>query len=230
MARERSSTATFRCDARSVIVTYAARHQWSLTAAGRSWSGSHEEVAAAIRDALGLAGEVPYNTKVIEVAAPGVRGTISNNAFPTDLWFLNLDGDGSRAAAEKGVEAAIMVCLVALNLTPKTHASARFEPLERDRFGRAVFDAATDSGAWARDLAETLSDRLRRAVDAEDETRKIVRELESLGHDLGCWDENGEDFSIYTNVKPPRGRRLTIQFTYVAYEEPFVEVTAQEPS
>jgi hypothetical protein len=230
MARASLSSATFRCEDSVVTAAYIGRRLWELSGPVSNWSGPHDQVATAIRDALRLEGEMPYNTKVVEVVAQQVTGTIKNNTFPTDLWFVDLNGGRwTWAAAEKGLDAAIMACLVALKLTPVRQPSIPVNALKRDQFGRSALVRAKDRGAWAQDLGCVLSMRLRSVVDAESEVPKIVQELKALGHDLWS-DEESDDFAIWTYnyMKPPPGPRLSIHFSYSAYEEPAVEVTVQD--
>lgn len=229
MARARLTSATFRCGEVAVTASYLGQRRWEVSGSA-AWSGRHEEVAVAIREALRLGGEIPYNTKFVEVVADNVSGTIKNNTFPTDLWYVDITGgDRSWASAEKGVSAAIVACLVALKLTPIRPQHLARSPVDREQFSGSALNAAADPGEWARALEHALSDRLRSSVDAEFEVPLIVQELKLLGHDLWSFDET-EDFAIWTYdyVKSPPGRRLTIRFGYAAYEEPEVEVTVQD--
>lgn len=50
-----------------------------------------EQLPSVIRQALGLAGDIPYNSAMVEVEiSTGIRGTIKNNTFPTRSWFYDL--------------------------------------------------------------------------------------------------------------------------------------------
>jgi hypothetical protein len=231
MAREALRSATFRCEDRAATVRYCGSRQWQLSGPDASWSGPHEEVAAALREALRLAGEVPYNSKVVEVSAERVTGTLKNNTFPTELWFVDLNGDRPWAGAESGLDAAIMAALVALELAPVRAPSAPAMAFDRGRFDRPALEAAADRQAWARDLGHALAARLRAAMDAQLEVSNIVAELKALGHDLWSFDES-DDFAIWTYdyVNAPPGPQLGIHFRYAAYEEPAVEVTVRDAS
>src|ERR1700712_2600561 len=84
------SSATFRCGDHVVTVRYLGKHSWEFSGPRSSWSGPHEKVTIAIRDALDLSSEVPYNTKAIEVTSDRlVTGTIKNNTFPTNVGSVN---------------------------------------------------------------------------------------------------------------------------------------------
>jgi hypothetical protein len=210
MVRARLISATFRCGDVAVAASYLGQRRWELSGPDLSWSGTHEEVAIAIREALRLGDEVPYNTKVVEVVADHVSGTIKNNTFPTDLWYLDISGGGrSWASAEKGLPAAIIACLVALKLTPVREQHLPRNPVDQDQFCHSALDDAADPRGWARALEHALSDRLRSSVDAEYEVPLIVQELKLLGHDLWSFDET-EDFAIWTHdyVKSPRAAVL----------------------
>lgn len=224
------SSAIFRCDDRQVVVKYLGDRRWELSGSA-SWSGLHEGVTDAIRDALHLGGEIPYDTKRIDVsAAHGARGTIRNNTFPTDLWFVNLDGLAwSYAGASKGVAAAILECLVALRLRPTARTQLAPPAIDCERFSRSSLEHAPDLGAWAHDLEEVLSLRLRAASDPESDAFSMIQELKALGQDLWSFDES-DDFALWTYDyhRPPPGPRLTIHFAHVAYEEPQVSVTIDD--
>lgn len=200
---------------------------WQLTGSAR-WSGPQDDVAAAIRDALHLSGDVPYNTTTVEVIAGGTRGKLTNNTFPTDRWIYDLTGERSEIGVERGLEAAIMATLVALRLAPVEAPPRQTVVLDEARFGRGSLDASVDPDAWAEDLGRALTTRLQSATDPAVEVSIAVEDLKLLGHDLWSFDE-ADEFAIWTYDyrTPPRGRRLTIEFFYAAYEPPTVRVTVQ---
>ena len=90
MANPGQNEAVFSCDGAEATVRYCGGGQWSVGDGGSGWAGANDSVGLAVRSRLGLDGEVPYNTKAIEVLAASSGGTIKNNTFPTNLWFYDL--------------------------------------------------------------------------------------------------------------------------------------------
>ena len=91
---------------------------------------------------------------------------------------------------------------------------------------RSEFESASDPRSLAKAMSRELTNRLISSSDPEIESRSIVDELRSYGHDLFSWDES-TDFQVWgDSYAPPTGRnRIIIEFNYPDDEPPSVEVT-----
>jgi hypothetical protein len=78
------------------------------------------------------------------------------------------------------------------------------------RFSRAAFETSLDPSGLACELSVLLGQRLE-ARPSVDEATQIVKELQSIGHDLRCWDES-TDFAVW--ISEWEGRRVVLTCRY----------------
>jgi hypothetical protein len=90
---------------------------------------------------------------------------------------------------------------------------------------RSEFESATDPRPLVEALSRELTNRLRSSSDPETESRNIVEELRSDGHELFSWDESTDFQTWGDSWVPPKGKnRIIIDFNYPEDEPPSVEV------
>lgn len=92
-----------------------------------------------------------------------------------------------------------------------------------ERYSRHSFEKSPDREGLARDLAELLTERLRKAGDAGAEASAIVADLKLLGHELFSWDES-LDFQIWgDDYVRPGLHRMVVELRFA--DEDFASVS-----
>ena len=91
-------------------------------------------------------------------------------------------------------------------------------------YSRHSFENSSDSAALARNLADLLTDRLRRASDVRAEARALVAELRAVGHDLFSWDESTECETWGDDYVRPRTARIIVELHFSEDDRPWARV------
>ncbi len=94
------------------------------------------------------------------------------------------------------------------------------------RFSRSSFDEADDPTVLCGELRAVLESQLHDPLDALKDVDAIVRDLRSQGHDIYCWDDDGEGDSVWGDnyaKGTTKLNRLVVSFC-LGRPEPSVDV------
>jgi hypothetical protein len=96
------------------------------------------------------------------------------------------------------------------------------------RFTKVAFERTDEDGktALAADLAESLTERLKEALEFHQGVRELVDHLRALGHDLWSFDESDAMEVWCPNYQTPSGPGIVVTFTTEGVE---VEWSEQVP-
>ncbi len=204
-------------DSHTVTITFASnREEIELVRAGDTWQiagepsiESDSAAATEIQKRLGLTEKIPHDSRNIWVESSFGDGTITSRDYPPGKWSYV---HGKRlvpktsAATTLGtpesllsLQRVLMACLTRVRLLTADRSRQRYESLPCLPTTLSKRTMKEDTARWANQAEQELTDRLRAASSPAETSRKLVSELNKMGHRFRIDDEDGSSWQMWSS-------------------------------